>query len=520
VSENEPFPAKAGLPERFTVRVAQRVVVTWVLLGINVAVFAWMLLRGVDAMHPSMADLLAFGANHAPDTVSGQWWRLLTSTFLHVGVVHLAFNMWALRLFGPTTEKFFGGAGFLAVYVLSGIGASLASGLWNPTHVSAGASGSIFGMLGALVAFFLAHKRAMPLALFQSQIRSMLFLIAINVMLGITIPQIDNAAHLGGLATGFVAARCLDRDPLDVPSISRKQAMRVALLVLALVGAGALLVSRVSSDPEAGASRWLSEAVEAEEREDWAAVRALATRAIEAAPKSARAYDLRALAEFESGEGSAALIDFGSAIEMDPDLEHARRMRGLLRFQRRDHERALEDLGRAIALDPSRGWTFLQRGHALFSLARFDAALRDFQSSAGLDESLAVEAQIYAALCRVRLGLLDKAGVELESWFSVLRPAEREPWIAAVVKFIGGKTKEEEFLDTLPKLDASDHANLRRRATFLAAEMRAGRGDPEGAKELWRRTGDGFDGNPANFDEVLHAVDELARLGGAVDPRR
>jgi membrane associated rhomboid family serine protease len=126
-------------------------IVTQALFAINLMVFAAMALEGI-AMTPSSRQLIQWGANFGPYTLGGQEWRLLSCTFLHIGLMHIFFNMWCLWDLGAMCEGLFGHATFAAVYLISGVGASLASVWWRPVGVSAGASGAIFGIVGALIA--------------------------------------------------------------------------------------------------------------------------------------------------------------------------------------------------------------------------------------------------------------------------------------------------------------------------------------------------------------------------------
>lgn len=147
--------------------------------------------------------LYALGANH-PAAVfrDGEWWRLFTSMFLHGGFAHVLLNGWALYQIGALFEVAVGSFRMLAVYVVAGLAGSLASLLWTQ-GLSVGASGAIFGVLGALIAFLLRRReRLTPFA--RSLLSQLVGWAAINVFIGFTFPMIDNAAHLGGCAAGFV----------------------------------------------------------------------------------------------------------------------------------------------------------------------------------------------------------------------------------------------------------------------------------------------------------------------------
>jgi rhomboid protease GluP len=188
--------------------------VTRVLVVANVIVFAAMTLAGAGLLIPNPEVHIRWGSNVGPLTAGGQWWRLFTSMFLHFGAVHLLLNMWALQVCGTLTERFYGSGRYLLLYLCSGVAGSVASLLWNPVVNSAGASGAIFGVLGALLAFVLNKRNGIPPSIVLAQRRSLGAFLAYNLIFGIVNPVIDNAAHLGGLVSGFLLGKLLAR-PLD-----------------------------------------------------------------------------------------------------------------------------------------------------------------------------------------------------------------------------------------------------------------------------------------------------------------
>lgn len=150
--------------------------------------------------------LIALGANYGPAIRGdGEWWRLLTSTFLHIGFLHLLVNGWALVQIGGLFERWIGSVSLIAGWLVCGVAGSYASLLWRSgeDHLSAGASGAIFGLLGALITFLLRRRNALlPSA--RSILSSLVMWAGINVFLGFSVPGIDNAAHLGGLTAGLL----------------------------------------------------------------------------------------------------------------------------------------------------------------------------------------------------------------------------------------------------------------------------------------------------------------------------
>jgi len=204
---------------------------TRVVIGINLAVFAAMLLTGEPT---SARTLVRFGALVGGVLPLDEWWRIATSMFIHIGFLHLAFNMYALFLFGTPVERRYGTTRFLALYLLSGLGGGAASLVFTDALISAGASGGVFGVLGAWIAIYLAH-RSMPGA--AAQLRSLFLLVAINLAIGFTAGGIDNAAHLGGLAAGFVIGTGLEyagRSPQRAPVALAGYLVVIVVAVLAI----------------------------------------------------------------------------------------------------------------------------------------------------------------------------------------------------------------------------------------------------------------------------------------------
>jgi rhomboid protease GluP len=216
--------------------VTPRIGVVKALVAINVGVWVLMVARGVSWSSPTGAELVSWGANFGPKTLNGQLWRLMTNVFLHFGALHLGMNMVALWSAGPLVERIFGSARLAALYLFAGATASLSSVMVHPLVVSAGASGAVFGVYGALGAFLLLHRGAVPKLALSRLGRVAGTFIVYNVLFGLTHPAIDNAAHIGGLVGGALAGALLAR-PL-APDRARA-AGPVALVLLAV----ALLVA-------------------------------------------------------------------------------------------------------------------------------------------------------------------------------------------------------------------------------------------------------------------------------------
>ncbi len=182
---------------------------TYTLVGINCAVYIAMVLRGVSPTNPSVVDLVHWGANFGGYVLAGQWWRLLTAAFVHVGIIHLATNMWCLWNLGLLGEPLLGPAGVVAVYGLTGIAGNLLSTAVHPQIVGAGASGAVFGLAGVLILLLKAKLLPVPPEEIRRLRKSVIYFALLNFVIGGTTMflrtsiQIDNMAHLGGFLCGL-----------------------------------------------------------------------------------------------------------------------------------------------------------------------------------------------------------------------------------------------------------------------------------------------------------------------------
>lgn len=185
--------------------------VTPSLITVNVLVFGIASLMGGGFLVANPEAMIQLGSDYTPLTEGGQWWRLFTSIFLHFGVIHLTLNMSALYLNGIFAERIFGSRRYLVIYLVSGVGGSVASLLWHPVVNGAGASGAIFGIFGALIAFFLRKEGGVPASVVKSQLRTISIFVLYNLIYAARSRGVDNAAHLGGLAAGLVMGFVLSR---------------------------------------------------------------------------------------------------------------------------------------------------------------------------------------------------------------------------------------------------------------------------------------------------------------------
>jgi membrane associated rhomboid family serine protease len=162
---------------------------------------------GMDMMAADQRALEGFGAKvNSRIYEQGEYWRFVTSIFLHIGFIHIFFNNYALWIIGQEIERLYGSARFVVLYLLTGMAGSIASFFYRPEAASAGASGAIFGLFGVLAVFAFRYRKEIPHIISRDIKRRVIPLIAINLGIGWLIPMIDNSAHVGGLVTGGVLA--------------------------------------------------------------------------------------------------------------------------------------------------------------------------------------------------------------------------------------------------------------------------------------------------------------------------
>ena len=209
------------IPQRTLMRyLASPYTITTALIAINTLVFLAMVATGISFTQPTPLDVFNWGGDYAPATVGAhQWWRLLTSCFLHFGIIHIGFNMYVLYQIGPFIEVTFGRARYLILYFIAGLAGSVTSISIHPNSVSAGASGAIFGLYGAVFGFLLINRRTLDPVATKSIAKSAGIFVLYNVVYGSISGTTDLSAHFGGLIAGFLAGMALARshparDPL------------------------------------------------------------------------------------------------------------------------------------------------------------------------------------------------------------------------------------------------------------------------------------------------------------------
>jgi rhomboid protease GluP len=263
--------------------------------------------------------------------------------------VHLLLNMWCLWSLGRLAERMFGNWTFVAIYLLSGLGGSLASVLWNPSIISAGASGAVFGVAGALVAFWYFGKIALPQSIIKRDFASILTFVGYNLAFGFAKEGIDNAGHLGGLLVGLALGALLHR---PLPATTSPSRLRIGLIY---AGAALILI--------------------------------LAAAFARKTHESMVSYG-RGLRYLESELNDRAIEEFNRAIASDPAFAQAHNVIGVAYLRKDSYEQAIDAFKKCLELNPEAGvreMAHYNLGLAYLSLSRNDEAIGAFNQSLQLN---------------------------------------------------------------------------------------------------------------------------------------
>lgn len=218
--------------------------ITPILVNINILIFIIMIITGVDIFLTDNESLLKWGASFRPLTLEGEWWRLITSCFLHIGIMHLLLNMYALLNIGVLLEPILGRTRFIAAYLLAGIGSSVQSLWWHEMTISAGASGAIFGMYGVFLALLTTN--------FIEKTARRALLTSVSIFMGYNLifairGNIDNAGHIGGLITGLIIGYSL-LPSIKKPDDNKLKFGTIGLLTIITLSSSFVVYNKIPND--------------------------------------------------------------------------------------------------------------------------------------------------------------------------------------------------------------------------------------------------------------------------------
>ncbi len=315
---------------------------TTVLIAANAAVFVAMVATGVSVMDPTPEQILKWGADYGPYTLSGQYWRAISCAFVHIGAIHLLLNMWCLWNLGRLMEKFLGPFVAVAVYLLTALGASTLSLAWNPMRASAGASGAIFGITGVLISVLYFGKLNLTPASVKSLLGYVVRFALINLFYGFVVARIDNMAHLGGLVSGLLIGLLLAQ------TVALPREERASTQAYRLVAAGVCLVLLFVA-----VVRVRSYATELEKGQT----------------------------ALESKQYDAAIDHFRKYVAARPNDAYGHAMLGYTYHVKKQCDQAAAEYQRALALEPGVPWIQTSLASIYVCQAKYQEALTLFNTA-------------------------------------------------------------------------------------------------------------------------------------------
>jgi len=353
--------------------------VTIALIAINALVFAVMVLRGVSVFLSTPQQAIAFGADFGPLTLNGQWWRLVTSMFVHFGIIHIGLNMWCLWNLGRAAEVLLGRFSYLLAYFASGIFGSIASVYREPLAAGAGASGAIFGMAGVLVTFVYLKKTPAHLQINKKMLSSLGTFIFYNLVIGASIPGISNAAHVGGLAMGAVVGALLPAASASESSRRTRLSFVVVFCVASLFASAIAAKHLRSSVAEFPAIQSLI----SQGKNDEAIARLQEITARE--PQFAASQDLLAQLYLSGGDYPKAISALEKANAADPSSTTYQHQLAGAYLATKQFDQAVAFFQKLIRANPRDPRNYLGLGTAYMGLQQYDAAISAFSEATALD---------------------------------------------------------------------------------------------------------------------------------------
>jgi len=315
---------------------------TYVFIVIQVVVFLWLQMNGGST---NTSTLIKYGAKVNQLIYDGQWWRLITPIFIHIGFLHLAMNTLSLYYMGIAVEQIFGRARFPFIYLFAGITGFIASFIFS-SNLSAGASGAIFGCFGALLYFGVIFPRLF----FRTMGLNLIVVLILNLVFGFSAAGIDNAGHLGGLAGGFLAAGIV-----HLPNKKRPVMQVLFTIISALIVWGSLAYGfspAVKSKDDTSSLMMAQEYIKQKNYDE--AYRILKDNEKNAAKPSDQTYFLLSYTEIKKGMLNDAKSHLQKAIQLNPKFDEAYFNLALINLEQNDLKAAKENAEQASKLDPNR----------------------------------------------------------------------------------------------------------------------------------------------------------------------
>jgi rhomboid protease GluP len=360
--------------------------VTLVTIAITFVVF---LLQQAAGGSTNTDVLLDFGAAYGPYFRQGQYWRLVMPMFLHIGWLHILVNMYALYILGPILERVYGYGRYSLIYVGSGIACAYLS-MTVSNNISAGASGAIFGVAGAMLTTGFLHRQAVPRRWGRAFGKGILILIVLNLLLGMTIPHIDNWGHVGGLIGGMVLAALI---PPPVPArlaVSDEKPSQewvwISVLVVVL-GMGAE-VRYYRSSHEVVRLLQQGERFHAAHKDDQALERFKQAAAL--APHDERPHEMMGALYLDQKRGADAVREYQEALRLSPGSPGAQLGLALAYRQQGDLAKAQQTMEGLVGKNPSTAEGQMALADLLAERKLYALAVEHYEAALRIKPDLAV----------------------------------------------------------------------------------------------------------------------------------
>nr|WP_239587469.1 rhomboid family intramembrane serine protease [Bacillus pakistanensis] len=286
--------------------------------------------------------LIKYGAKYNPLILDGEWWRFITPIFLHIGFLHLLMNTLALYFLGSAVERIYGRGRFLFIYLFSGITGTLGSFVFT-SNLSAGASGAIFGCFGALLYFGATH----PGTFFRTMGMNVIAVIILNLILGFTIPGIDNAGHIGGLIGGFLATGIV-----HFPKKKKWLSQILYMFLSAAIVSASLFVGFGGFGRSLNSETINGLAQQRIEDQDFEEAASMLSEVVKDGEPNAQTYFLLSYVEIKQGDINNAETHLRKAIEIEPEFHEAHYNLALVLGDKADLKTALTHAKKALELNP------------------------------------------------------------------------------------------------------------------------------------------------------------------------
>lgn len=289
---------------------------TYFLMGVSVVVYALMVLSGVSVKDATPQQLIRWGADYGPLTLTREPWRMISAQFVHVRWDHIFFNMWCLYSLGATAEAIYKRTTYISIYLLSGALGSVASLAVYPTTPSAGASGAIFGIAGALISAFKVGRLPLPPSVLKAQLTNLFVFTGVNLLYGQFARGVNNAAHLGGLGAGALLGVIIAVAVRNRQQYRRARNIAIALLIVIIVG-GYFTVRELRAATAVAAAHQRN-GHEALRQQKWAEAQSEFEAANRLQPNNEDVLVQLAIASIYNGNPSKAEPLLRRAIELNP----------------------------------------------------------------------------------------------------------------------------------------------------------------------------------------------------------